>query len=60
MKACMSASSSGKQSCIDLFVERVPGKKFQNVEMAAIKNFEVHRAVEAGLSFAVVENSGLR
>jgi hypothetical protein len=60
MKTCMSASTSGKQSSIDFFVKRVPGKKFQNTERAAIKNAEVHLVVEAGLSFAVVENSGLR
>jgi len=58
MKTCVSAS--GRQSSIDVFVKRVPGKKFTNTERAAVKNAEIHLIVEAGLPFAVVENSGLR
>jgi hypothetical protein len=58
MKTCVSAS--GRQSSIDVFVKRVPGKNFANAERAAIKNAQVHLVVEAGLPFAIVENAGLR
>jgi len=58
MKSCHAAS--GRQTVITSFVKRVPGKRFTESEKAAVKSAEVRLVVEAGLSFAVVDNPAFR
>jgi len=57
-KSCF--TNSGKQTSMINFVKRVPGKKFSESEKGAVKNAEVRLVAEAGLSFAVVDNSAFR
>jgi hypothetical protein len=57
-KSCYAAS--GRQTAITSFVKRVPGKRFTEPEKAAVKSAQVRLVVEAGLSFAVVDNPALR
>lgn len=53
-KSC--ATASGSQPSIAAFVKRVPGKNLAGGDKVAVKNAEARLVVEAGLSFAVVEN----
>jgi len=54
MKSC--AATSGRQLSMAAFMKRVPGKNLASGDKVAVKNAQVRLVVEAGLSFAVVEN----
>lgn len=58
MKSCYTASL--RQTPITNFVKRVPGKKFNESEKAAVKTAEVRLVAEGGLSYAVVDNPAFR
>jgi len=52
--------STGKQTLMNSYVKRKPGVKLMESERVLVKEAEVRLVVEAGVSFAVVNNLGLR
>jgi len=53
-------SPAGQQKMITSFIKRKPGVKFSDADRSAVKEAKVRLVVEAGVSFAIVNNPGLR
>lgn len=58
LKSC--ATTTGRQMLLDRFVRKVPGTKISAGDRAAVKSCEVRFVVQSGMSFAAVENPGVK